>query len=168
MKFFAILYCLLSLTEASSSRSPLKRARGAELPTVFEHETFAEGNGVFELKRRGPSSDSLEASTENKEGAGSPVLVEYRPFLRLPTRIPHKGSSAASGAGTAVPKPTFAPGSGEFFWDDLDDDSAERYAQMPPKEVPSVSGSLGNLRKSEKSFDFSSWSAALAASADFE
>ena len=171
MKFFLVLYCIVSIAESTGSRSPLKRSRGTGLPTLFEEELEIdpEAYGVHEMKRRSPPSDMLEGFDESKDPR-SPLFVAHRPrMLRLPTGRPSL-APAVQEVVAAAPVSTLSPDGpeeGNFFFADLSDDSDEKYVQRLPTNSFSPMAAMGGIRRSMKSFDFSEWNSILA-SGDYE
>jgi hypothetical protein len=155
MRVLLILYCIIAVSESSDRRSPLKRSRGSELPRVFEEEFEEAEDGVPEYKIR-------DTHVEDDSPTISPAAT-YRPQSRLPSLGP-------SSLPSAIPTKVEAPGDnsevledGYFFFDEIEVVPEQEPAKAHPVEsFSSPSGSLGSIRRSVKSFDFSQLSTVLA------
>ena len=139
------------------------------MPTLFEDEAGTDPRevGAEELKRRSPPSEPLIEAFDETKYAISPIAFRRSRLLRLPTARPSIVPEASAAVAVADAKKPEVLEDNSFFFGDLSEDSEEKFAQPAPVQSFSPMGSMGGIRRSVKSFDFSALDAILA-SGDFE
>jgi hypothetical protein len=158
MRSLLILYCIIVVAESSGRRSPLKRSRGSELPLIFEEEFEEAEDGVSECKRRFTHVEDVSRTI--------PQAATFRPKLRSPSLVPSSLPSAAPAKVEVPAANSEVLEDGFFFFEEITVEPGQEPAQARPAESFLPSSSLGSIRRSVKSFDFSQMSAVLA-SGDF-